>query len=406
MRNKTILTLRNLYLIVGCIIDNNRFLQKASDLLTLIKPPAKFLYGLVLIVRNYRMWISFLLHPIPKGSHAHVFYGYMRIPKKDELLSGGMVKFQRLEEYFPNSTERFNTLYLGSSSLPKEWQHIIWLAKQKKVRLVLNQNGVMYPRHGTGWEQANIISKKILHRAEYVFYQSRFCKYSADKFLGKRSGAWEILYNCVDTSFFSPQKKDNSQRGGLSLLLGGNQYEWYRLDVALETVAHIAHEIKNVRLLITGDLNWISDGKKAYQLAHDKIRSLGIENNVEFIGAYIQKNAPQIYNRADILLHTKHNDPCPGLVIEAMSCGLPVVSSKSGGVPELVGEDAGVCIPVETGWDKEIRPSPKILADAIQEVVDKLKDYSHAARQRAVDYFDIKPWVRRHQEVFTLLSQS
>ncbi len=45
---------------------------------------------------------------------------------------------------------------------------------------------------------------RILHEADYVFYQSEFCKRSADLFLGKREGGWEILYNAVDTTVFTP----------------------------------------------------------------------------------------------------------------------------------------------------------------------------------------------------------
>ena len=40
------------------------------------------------------------------------------------------------------------------------------------------------------------------HAADYVFWQSEFCKTTANKFLGKRKGPGEILYNCVDTNSF------------------------------------------------------------------------------------------------------------------------------------------------------------------------------------------------------------
>ena len=37
----------------------------------------------------------------------------------------------------------------------------------------------------------------------------------------------------------------------------------------------------------------------------------------------------------------KYKDPCPNSVIEAMSCGLPILYSNSGGLPELVNNGCG-----------------------------------------------------------------
>lgn len=126
----------------------------------------------------------------------------------------------------------------------------------------------------------------------------------------------------------------------------------------------------------------------------------GVADLVEFVGPYTQSEAPALLQRAHILLHTKYNDPCPGIVIEALSSGLPVVYSASGGVPELVGEDAGVGIPVESSFDRTFPPDPSALAIGIERVQASLREYSAAARRRAVQRFDIEPWLARHAEVF------
>lgn len=310
------------------------------------------------------------------------------------------MKFQRLQKTFPNSAKRFNVMYMGSSTLPKDWRQILWLTRFKKARLVLNQNGVAYPGwHGPGWETMNGPMRKLVHEADHVFYQSNFCKCTADRFLGMRSGPWEILYNCVDTTFFTP-RESNQPRQGLALLLGGNQYQYYRIETALQTIAILAKTIGDLQLLVTGRLCWIPDEKKALEIIRKKASDLGVSHCLEFLGSYSQTEAPNIFRKADILLHTKYNDPCPGLVVEAMACGLPVVYSKSGGVPELVGEEAGTGIPVEHSYDKDIPPDPDALARAVLDVAQNWKDFSEGARRRAVDNFDIGPWIERHQEVF------
>ena len=101
-----------------------------------------------------------------------------------------------------------------------------------------------------------------------------------------------------------------------------------------------------------------------------------------------------------MLLHPKFNDPCPATVVEALACGVPVVYSASGGVPELVGGDAGIGIPAEESWDRDLTPDPVAMADAVVRVADDHARFSAAARARAVERFDLRPWLRRHRDVF------
>jgi glycosyltransferase involved in cell wall biosynthesis len=95
------------------------------------------------------------------------------------------------------------------------------------------------------------------------------------------------------------------------------------------------------------------------------------------------------------------NDPCPSLVIEAMASGLPVVHPRSGGVPELVGDDGGIGVPHPDGFDRDDPPSPEALADAVTRVLADLPAYRSAARSRAVERFALKQWLDRHAELFT-----
>ena len=129
-----------------------------------------------------------------------------------------------------------------------------------------------------------------------------------------------------------------------------------------------------------------------------------MEGQVELTGPFTQQAAPSVYRRADLLLHPKVNDPCPGTVLEAMACGLPVVYSATGGVPELVGADAGVGIPGPLDFEHDHLPSPEELADAVQQVAGSLAEQAAAARERAVERFDLQPWVERHRAVFERLA--
>ena len=102
-------------------------------------------------------------------------------------------------------------------------------------------------------------------------------------------------------------------------------------------------------------------------------------------------------------MHTKYNDPCPRLVIEAMSCGLPIIYSKSGGVEELVGEAAGIGVPAVLDWQKDHPPDPVCLAEATLKISASYEMFSKEARQRAVQRFDVRPWRERHASIFRKL---
>jgi glycosyltransferase involved in cell wall biosynthesis len=192
----------------------------------------------------------------------------------------------------------------------------------------------------------------------------------------------------------------------LTLLLAGTQDLMYKVTLALEAVALLVARGIDVRLIVTGRLRWMADEAEAARVAERHARGCGVADRVSFVGPYAQVDAPSIYQRADILLHPKYNDPCPGVVLEAMACGLPIVYSKSGGVPELVGDDAGVGIPAPESWDLEYPPPAARLADAVLEAHERHAGMSAAARQRAVDRFDLRPWIDRHRSVFeSLLAQ-
>jgi glycosyltransferase involved in cell wall biosynthesis len=333
----------------------------------------------------------------PPRDRPRVFYGFTRVPRTS---AGGIVKVQRMQSRFPNAPWRFNVLYLVSSRLPPDASALVRLGRAHGVPLVLNQNGVAYPAwHGPGWEATNAPIARALTAAAHVFYQSEFCKLSADRFLGAPTGTWEVLHNAVDTDVFTP--RSSRIAGPLTLLVAGTQDLRYRVSVALEVLALVLRSRADVRMVITGRLRWAGNARQATMDAQGMAAALGVADRVVFAGPYTQDDAPVLYRRGHVLLHAKYNDPSPGVVPEAMACGLPVVFSASGGVPELVGSDAGIGVPAELSWERDIPPDPAAMADAVLRVTERLSDFSEAARQRAVQRFDMRRWLARHADVLS-----
>lgn len=318
-----------------------------------------------------------------------VFYGHDAVPAPGEPVAGGTGKFQRLATRFPNSPTAFSLLYLGSTWLPRDLAPLLALVRRRCVPVVVNQSGVAYP----GWAGAatgelNRRFRRALLAADHVLYQSEFCKRSADEFLGTPGGTWEILYNAVDVMHFTPG--DGPSGEVPVLLLGGDQTQAYRLELALRTVACLPE----ARLIVTGRL-----ASDPAPLLHE----LGLRDRVEFAGRYSQAEAPVLFRRAHLLLHTKVLDPCPTLVVEAMACGLPVVYPASGGTAELVGAEAGVGVPHAQSWERDRPPAPEALAEAVRRVLADRERYAQAARSRAVERFPLGPWLDRHGALFARL---
>jgi glycosyltransferase involved in cell wall biosynthesis len=339
-------------------------------------------------------WARLLASGKPKPG-ARVFYGHDRIPAPGERAAGGTAKLQKLAARFPNTPVGFSLLYLGSNRLPRDLGPLLALARRRRIPVVVNQDGVAYP----GWagahtEEINRPLRTALLAADHVVYQSEFAKRSSDHFLGTPRESWEVLPNAVDVERFVPA--DAPPAGGPVLLLGGDQTQAYRIELGLRTLAEVVRRFPNARLLVTGRL---------VSPAEPLLDELGLRGRVQLLGEYAQRDAPGIFRRAHLLLHTKVKDPCPTLVLEAMACGLPVVHPASGGTVELVGDEAGIGVPHPDTWERDEPPSAEALADAVDRVMADRATYAAAARGRAVARFALEPWLDRHAELFARLTR-
>ena len=363
-----------------------------------MKQLLKTLWLLKMALIEYRRW-----RPHPCGGTPRVFYGQDRLPARTDSASGGIIKCQDLADIFPNSPTSPNLLYLVSSALPSHLPVLLRAAKRASCPIVLSQNGVAYPAwHPQGWAEANIPLAAAYHAADFVFWQSEFCRVSADRFLGPRARVGEILFNPVDTQVFTPRPATRSPGSPVILVSGSHLYR-FRIEAAILAFARFQKGHPGARMIVAGRYCWGSDEATCRREIRDVALQAGVDEAIDWRGTYTQSEAPALMREADILLHTTYNDACPRLVVEAMACGLPVVYSASGGVPELVGSEAGVGLPAPRDWDQIHPPQPDALAAALETVLSNHAAMSTAARHRAVTLFDVKTWLQRHSTLFQQL---
>ena len=182
-------------------------------------------------------------------SQPKVFFGGARPGD----VGGPLVKVKRLRALFPEQFWGFNVVYTLSNT-PYLPDFALWLLRVRGVPIVHNQNGVFYSGWYDGdWEKQNRRMARTFHQADYVFFQSEFCKLSAEKFLGARVGAGEILYNAVDTTFFCPPADEapRPEKPFRFLLTGKiDAHMFYRVESTLKGLA--AYQGEAAELIVAG----------------------------------------------------------------------------------------------------------------------------------------------------------
>ncbi|MEO8075731.1 MAG: glycosyltransferase family 4 protein [Acidobacteriota bacterium] len=106
----------------------------------------------------------------------------------------------------------------------------------------------------------------------------------------------------------------------------------YNPVMAVRVVASLQHDYPGVRLTMVGPDR--GDGTREKTLA--AAAELGVETRVAFPGAVAKSRLPEVFAEHDIFLNTTNVDNTPVTVVEAMACGMSVISTSVGGVPYLV----------------------------------------------------------------------
>jgi glycosyltransferase involved in cell wall biosynthesis len=207
-----------------------------------------------------------------------------------------------------------------------------------------------------------------------------------------------VLFNPVDLSRFSPASEPPSS-DCWQLLAAGTHYQPARVIDPLKTLKLLLDGGQRARLTIAGDLRW----RGAQQEVERMISQLGVRQAVTLKPQFTSAQAVDLYREAHLLLHLKYHDPCPTVVIEALACGVPVIGSRSGGMPELVGDDGGELLDVPLSWEQVSPVDPAKIADSVKRVMRDHSTRSATARARAVRLFDAQRWVAEHARLFERL---
>lgn len=217
--------------------------------------------------------------------------------------------------------------------------HRVWLEQRARIippfqRLLTQLSG--YHRYVMAAEEKMFRSdslKKIICNSLMVKNDIMRCfQVPEEKFA--------VIYNAIDAQRFQPataaerqqsREKLNLPVNARILIYVGSGFERKGLKASITAIA-----TTDVHLLVVGQ-------DKQQSRYADLARNLGCANRVHFVG--VQNNVIPFYHAADGLMLPTLYDPFPNVILEAMACGLPVITSFTCGGAEFIvqGEQGFVC---------------------------------------------------------------
>ncbi len=185
------------------------------------------------------------------------------------------------------------------------------------------------------------------------------------------------LYNGIDLTDFTPPKQARDENHVLAI---GRLVEKKGFDILLDALDLLRERGVCPQLTLVGQ------GPEQEHL-EARIERLGLQDQVTFAGGMDQDGVRRLLARATIFAlpciigADGNRDALPTVLLEALACGLPIVSTPVTGIPEIVGEE-GILVP-ERDALATANAMQKLLGDA-----ELRARFAAGGRERAERLFD------------------
>ncbi len=233
------------------------------------------------------------------------------------------------------------------------------------------------------------VMKFSIERSDGVTAVSRFLREKTTTNYGIRKDI-RVIPNFVDTEKYQriacADVRERFAPSGAKILIHVSNFR------AVKRVPDVIRIFDQVRKRIPSSLILVGDGpdRSACELL---VRELGLQDHVKFLGK--QQELVPILSASDLFLMPSQSESFGLSALEAMSCGVPVVSTSVGGLPELQ-------VQGETGYIAEIGDIDRMARYAIDLLTNDIRHahFSAAARRRAVEHFDVRRIVVQYEEYY------
>lgn len=241
----------------------------------------------------------------------------------------GFRAFERYikEQGIPDIIHAHNTFYSGYMAVK--------IAERYDVPVVLTEHSSNFLRGRIFLPGQHIVVNYTLKRVDMAFAVGRRLsdyineRYDPPKRLG-------VVSNIVDTDFFQPVPPNGEQ---FTFAAVGQMKPIKRYDLLVSAFAQ-AFKGQPVRLVIGG-----RGTEREKMIALSTL--LGVRDQVELPGMLSREEVRDLFQRAHVVVSSSDVETFGITLIEGMSCGKPVIATKSGGPEDYVTPEVGMLSPTD-----------------------------------------------------------
>jgi glycosyltransferase involved in cell wall biosynthesis len=183
-----------------------------------------------------------------------------------------------------------------------------------------------------------IFEERMLERSNKIIAVSDFTRRELLQYYKVKEDKIRVIHNGVDVDKFQPASDKRKAKEALgfspddiAILSVGRLYARKGLFTLIESMPLVARKFKNAKFIIAGK-GLSNEMKKLVSYA----TKLGVKDNIIFTGYFPDKKLPKLYQAADVFAFSTFYENLPFAVLEALSSGLPVVTTNVGGIPEMI----------------------------------------------------------------------
>lgn len=244
----------------------------------------------------------------------------------------------------------------------------------------------------------NLILQWLLwRRVDQVLCVSELHRQRLSEAVGFSRDRIRPIANGVDTDTFRPCPNGKET---IRSMLGLKPEQFYIGTVGnlrpvknqvlmLRACRKLCQNYENVRVIIAGT------GPLQDELSH-YTKELGIQHKVQFLGA--RTDIPDVLNAMDVFVLPSLSEGMPNAVLEAMACGLPVVATRVGGLPEVVEDgETGILTPSQDEAFLESALFNLLHDDTKRQMLGE------KGRKRVLEHFSLDKMVEEYQNLYHAL---